>query len=392
MRFNQKLIFKLLFLCSFLFIGVQVFAQDNAANKTVTSSNNMAEILMITIAFLLAFVIWGMGQVLVALGKQALDKSREQNKILSVIMLIGFSLLSLTTNAQDAGDPGKINVVANYGGMDSTSFWMLAMVIFIEVVLIAFMMFSIRRIQNELLPQKVNATTFALKTWWSGLDKKIFTKAIPVEKEADVMLDHNYDGIRELDNALPPWWKYGFMITIVVAFIYLFNFHVFGYGKNPTEEYQEEMAKAQVAKEEYDARNKDKIDELHLKMPDANGLAAGKDIFTTTCFPCHGKQGEGGAGPNLTDDYWLHKGSLSDVYASIKHGYPDKGMQAWEKNYSPKEINNLAGYVKTLKGTNPPNQKAPQGDIFTETIIDSTITKPTATDSLSKTMSWNTKK
>ncbi|MEO6670335.1 MAG: cbb3-type cytochrome c oxidase N-terminal domain-containing protein [Ferruginibacter sp.] len=383
MRFSQKLICKSLFLSSMLFLSTQGYAQDANSTKTVTSSNNLAETFMIIIALLLAFVIWGMGQVLVALGRQALEKSKSQNNILSVILLLGFSLLSFTAGAQDAE---KLNVVTNYGGMNGTGFWMLSIVIFIEIVLIAFLMFSIRRIQTELLPQKAKGKSFDFSSWWSTLDKRIFTKAVAVEKEADVLLDHDYDGIRELDNALPPWWKYGFVITIVVAVIYLFNFHVMGFGKNPIEEYQEEIAQAQVAKEEYDAKNKDRIDESNLKMPDASGIAAGKNIFTTACWACHGKQGEGGAGPNLTDDYWLHKGSLTDVYASIKHGYPDKGMQAWEKNYSPKEINNLAAFIKTLRGTNPPNQKAVQGDLFSEGISDSTISKPAAADSMNKSI------
>lgn len=389
MRFNKNLIFKVILFFSILFAGTQAFAQGTEATKNVTSTNNQAETLMIVIALLLAFVIWGMGQVLVTLGRQSLDKSKDQSKTLPMIMLIGFSLLSPATNAQTAKDAALINAVANYGGMNSTAFWVLAIVIFTELILIAFMLFSITRIQAELLPQKIKKERIVSKTWWSLLDKKLFTKAVAVEKEADILLDHDYDGIKELDNALPPWWKYGFIITIVIAVVYLFNFHVFGYGKNPTEEYQEEMAKAQVAKEEYDASNKDKIDELNLKMPDATGLAAGKAIFTTTCFPCHGKSGEGGAGPNLTDDYWLHKGSLSDVYASIKHGYPDKGMQAWEKTYSPKEINNLAGYIKTLRGTNPPNPKAPQGDLFADAGSDSTMATSAKSEKLDKTVPGN---
>ena len=118
--------------------------------------------------------------------------------------------------------------------------------------------------------------------------------------------------------------------------------------------------------EEYAAKSGNTIDENNIKMPGADGLAKGKEIFTTTCWPCHGKLGEGGVGPNLTDNYWLHKGSLNDIYQSIKHGYPDKGMQAWGKTFSAIEINDLAGYIKTLKGTNPPNAKAPQGDLFTD--------------------------
>ena len=375
MRSINKL--KAIFILSISFIlsVTACFAQDNtAAAKTVTSSNNQVVILMGIIALVLAFVIWGMGQVLITMGKQALEKSK-QDKSFPILMIIGLSLLSLTSNAQTASTTEVVNVVPNYGGMDSTAFWMLVTVIFVEVTVIAFMMFSIKRIQTELLPQKEKQGASPLREWWSKLDKKFFTKAVAVEKEADVMLDHDYDGIKELDNALPPWWKYGFIITVVVGFIYLLNFHVLGYGQNPTEEYQTEMANAKEAKEAFDAKNKDKIDEANLKMPVAEELNAGKEIFTSVCWTCHGKLGEGGAGPNLTDDYWIHKGSLSDVYLSIKHGYPDKGMQSWEKNYSPKQMLAIAGFIKTLRGTNPANPKAPQGDLFTETAAaDSTVT------------------
>lgn len=375
MRSIKKYILPLLLIVPCMLLSLLTSAQDNATSPTVQSSNNQLAILMGIIALVLAFVIWGMGQVLVTLGKQALEKSKQEgSKILTAALLIGFSLLATTAGAQDNTVTEVVKTVPNYGGLDSTAFWILVSVIFIEVAVIFFMLFSIRRIQAELLPPKTKTRSVVLKEWWAKLDKKIFTKAVAVEKEADVMLDHDYDGIRELDNALPPWWKYGFIFTIMVGIIYLLNFHVLGYGKNPTEEYEAEMTNAAEAKALYESKNADKIDEANLKMPDAQGLDKGKDIFTTSCWPCHGKLGEGGAGPNLTDDYWIHKGSLTDIYQSIKHGYPDKGMQSWEKNFSPKEINDLAGFIKTLRGSNPPNAKAPQGDLFTEAVADSVVT------------------
>ncbi len=377
MRFTKRLLTGIGLTLIISFLGNPAIAQNaNATSKNVTSPNNLLETLMVVIALILAFVIWGMGQVLITIGKQALDKNKQQGKILPLVMLVGLSCLSLITNAQDAVKTETTNVIPNYGGLDSTAFWILATVLFIEVIVIGFIMFSIRRIQIELLPQKEKTDSMVFSEWWTGLDKKLFTKAVAVEKEADILLDHDYDGIKELDNALPPWWKWGFIITIGIAFIYLLNFHVFGYGKNPTEEYQEEIAKAQVAHDLYESKNADKIDEANLKIPEAAGLTAGKEIFTSVCWTCHGKLGEGGAGPNLTDDNWIHKGSLTDIYMTIKNGYPDKGMQAWNKNYTPKQMNYLAGYIKSLRGTNPPNPKAPQGDIYVEIAADSTIVNP----------------
>lgn len=395
MRFTKKFLQGTGLTLIISFLGNPVIAQEaGAATKNVTSPNNLLATLMVVIALILAFVIWGMGQVLITIGKQALDKSKQPGKVLPVVMLIGLSFLTLITKAQDAANTETTNIVPNYGGLDSTAFWILATVIFIEVIVIGFIMFSIRRIQDELLPKKEKSTSMVFSEWWTALDKKLFTKAVAVEKEADIMLDHDYDGIKELDNALPPWWKWGFIITIGIAFIYLMNFHVLGYGKNPTEEYQEEIAKALQSKEIFESKNADKIDETNLKMPDAKGLAAGKDIYLSVCWTCHGKLGEGGAGPNLTDDNWIHKGSITDIYMSIKNGFPEKGMQSWNKNYTPIEINYLSGYIKTLRGTNPPNPKAPQGDIFTETVIaDSTVANPVkAGEETKKDTSGNIKK
>jgi cytochrome c oxidase cbb3-type subunit 3 len=224
------------------------------------------------------------------------------------------------------------------------------------------------------MPEKATGTISLakLRKWWQELDKKLLTKATPVEKEMDVLLDHDYDGIKELDNALPPWWKYGFYVTIVIGIIYMTHFHVFGTGKNPTEEYQTEMEFARMAKEEYDAQNKDKIDENNVPMTDAVGIGVGNELFHQPgmCASCHGQMGEGGAGPNLTDDYWIHKGSLNDIYMSIKKGYPDKGMQSWESAFTQKQISQLASYIKSIRGTNPPNAQVPKGDLYVEALKD----------------------
>ena len=354
----------------FLLIGYTLFAQASpAAPSAVTAGSNMLEILLIITAFVLLFVIWGMGQVLVALSRQLLDKTSEASKgaVLSVLVIL--SLLSENAQAQTVAADAAANVIPNYGGISANSFYLLLSIITTEIFAILFLFFSIRRIFVELLPEKSAAAVkkSKLAALWVRLDKKLFTKAIPIEQEADALLDHNYDGIQELDNALPPWWKYGFIITIGFAFVYLLNFHVLGNGKNPTEEYAVEMENAKIAKEAYEANNKDKIDETMVPMADAAGMKIGKDDYIANCIACHGSKGEGGAGPNLTDDYWIHKGSLNDIYHTLKVGYADKGMQSWAIKFSPKEMSEIASYVKMLKGTNPPGAKAPQGDLYDET-------------------------
>ena len=205
----------------------------------------------------------------------------------------------------------------------------------------------------------------AIAKWWSWLDKKYFTRAASLEKEADVLLDHDYDGIKELDNALPPWWKWGFYITIVVAVIYLFRFHITNSGLNPLEEYNKEMQATAEKLDNFKKNSKEAFDEKTVMLADAKGIAEGKKIYTGTCFACHGANGEGNAvGPNLTDKYWLHGGALGEVFKTINNGVPDKGMQAWGRTFSPGDIRNLASYIMSLQGSNPPNAKAPQGNLY----------------------------
>lgn len=213
-----------------------------------------------------------------------------------------------------------------------------------------------------------------LLTWWNELDKKYFTKAAPFEKEADVLLDHDYDGIKELDNALPPWWKWGFYITVIIGVIYLFRFHVTHSGPSPIDEYEKEMNLAAIQLDNYRMSKKESIDETNVTLADAQGIAEGKKIFSGTCIPCHGTNGEGISGPNLTDQYWLHGGSLGNVFKTITYGVPEKGMQPWGKVYSAGEIRNIASFVMSLQGTKPANGKIPEGNLYEPGKISDTST------------------
>ena len=366
----------------FMFITASLAAQTTApaATQQVPSGYNQLAILLMVLIVVLAFVIWGMGQVLTALGKQLVDKNKNTTKILSLILLAGFSLLSQDSMAQNAATTVVVQQLPNYGGLTASAYYMFLTVMGLELIVILFLAFSIRRMYTELLPEKIKPESkdSKLTEWWSKLDQKLFTKAVSVEKEADILLDHDYDGIKELDNSLPPWWKYGFYITIGIAFIYLLNFHVLGIGLNPTQEYNAEMEKAKIEKEIYETNNKDRIDENKVPMADANGIKAGQRLFEANCAACHLKDGGGSVGPNLTDDYWLHKGSLNDIYTTIKLGYPDKGMQAWSGQFSPKEISFLAGFIKSLKGTKPVVAKEQQGEFYIDAVAtdSASVAKP----------------
>lgn len=231
--------------------------------------------------------------------------------------------------------------------------------------ILAFGFFVLGRLSG--LNNSENQKGFSFKTWFNNLNRRVLTKAVAVEKEEDILLDHDYDGIRELDNSLPPWWKYGFYVTILVGILYLLRFHVFHTGPTPEEEYNAEMKIAAAQIEDYRKKSNDMVDEKTVTMGDAASIERGHKIFSSNCFACHGAKGEGGVGPNLTDDYWLHGGTINEVFHTIKYGVPEKGMQSWDKTYSPSQIKDLASFVKSLHGTNPPNAKAPQGDLVAET-------------------------
>jgi cytochrome c oxidase cbb3-type subunit 3 len=184
-----------------------------------------------------------------------------------------------------------------------------------------------------------------------------------LEKETDMLLDHAYDGIQELDNRLPPWWLYGFYVSIFAGVIYLFNYHIFGYSPLMDQAYEIEMAEAQAATEAYLASLALNVDERTVEFVwDAGRLSQGAGLFDKHCKACHAADGGGGVGPNLTDNYWLHGGQISDLFSTIKYGVPAKGMKAWKADLTPTEIQNVATYILSLNGTTPAAPKDPQGN------------------------------
>jgi cytochrome c oxidase cbb3-type subunit 3 len=210
--------------------------------------------------------------------------------------------------------------------------------------------------------------------------KKVYLKLLgskPLEEEHEIILDHNYDGIKELDNDLPPWWLYGFYATIIFGAIYLLRYHVFN-GENQYEELETEYAIANAAIEEYNKTAKDLVDFNSVELlTDASSLAAGKQIFETTCVACHKADGGGGIGPNLTDKYWIMGGDIKNVFKTISEGGRDgKGMISWKQTYKPSEIARVASYVLSLQGTTPAEPKAPEGEIWEDVISE----EPTETN------------
>jgi cytochrome c oxidase cbb3-type subunit III len=204
------------------------------------------------------------------------------------------------------------------------------------------------------------------ESMWMKVSKKL-TRATPVEEEEEILLDHNYDGIKELDNHLPPWWKWLFYITIVWSLIYLLIFHVFDWMPSSAEEYTISIARAEAALEAQKAASPSAaIDENNVTVTtDEAALAQGATIFKRQCAVCHQEDGGGNVGPNLTDNYWIHGGSIKDIFSTIKYGVPQKGMISWESQLSPSDMRDVSSFIKVnLVGSQPANPKAPEGELY----------------------------
>lgn len=180
------------------------------------------------------------------------------------------------------------------------------------------------------------------------------------------LLEHEADGIKELDNLLPRWWVWLFYLCIAFAFLYMGYYHVLGKGDLQIAAYEKEMAigdaikmKAMGAFEAGMASLEPKADEF--------ALAEGKNIYTMNCAPCHREDGGGLVGPNLCDDYWIHGSEFGDNLKVIWNGIPEKGMVSWKGVMKPDEIKAVASYIYTLRGTNPENPKPPENQAPVET-------------------------
>lgn len=204
----------------------------------------------------------------------------------------------------------------------------------------------------------------------SALYKKVanfFIQPQQQEDEGELLLHHDYDGIKELDNNLPPWWVYLFYACIIFSVVYLVRFEIMG-ADNQETELKKEMAQAQIDIAEYKKTAPDLMDENSVTLlTDAANLAAGKAIYTTNCVACHRADAGGQIGPNLTDDQWILGGGIKNVFHTLVNGGRDgKGMISWKGTLKPKQMQEVASYILSLKGTNPKDPKAPEGEVWVD--------------------------
>ena len=184
-----------------------------------------------------------------------------------------------------------------------------------------------------------------------------------IKDDDDLMLDHEYDGIKELDNPLPGWWLATFYITIIFAVVY-YIYYEFAGGPTLDQELSSDLNKIESVQQKAVESMGTKSEENYLAMLDnRQALEQGKTEFLTKCTPCHGAQAQGIIGPNLTDDYWIHgNGKISSILKTINEGVVEKGMPPWKGVIAPELMEKVAVYVYSLKGSNPPGAKPPQGE------------------------------
>lgn len=269
-----------------------------------------------------------------------------------------------------------------------TQFFLL--MVLLLLIAIEMILKSVENVMFQTLSQEAKERYLAARSQSKGWawGKRVYEKLTaskPIAQENEIILDHDYDGIKELDNRLPPWWIYLFYGTIIFGGVYLVRFHVFG-DYTQKEEFEQEMVAAQLAIEEYKKTAKDLIDANTVELlTDASDLQAGQAIFNTNCAVCHKADGGGAIGPNLTDDYWILGGGISNVFHTISEGGRDgKGMVSWKSTLKPGEIAQVASFVISLHGSNPAGAKAAEGDLYTDPNVPA-ATEEENTEDLSKT-------
>ena len=286
--------------------------------------------------------------------------SNKYSKVLGLALCMTPSLLWGATNAES----------------DSWMTWALDNVLIILIAMVvALVMLALWNTVNTMInhetkrvldQQGIEVTSDKLSR--ESIFSKLYNKLsglVPMEKENDLDLGHNYDGIRELDNSLPPWWLYLFYFTIIFGIGYLYIYHYSGIGSSSREAYAADMEQARIQRSAFLFKQANLVNEENVvAVTESGGLEEGQKVFTSLCASCHGQLGEGGVGPNFADRYWIHGGSINDVFKTIKYGVPEKGMISWQTQLQPVTMQQVASYILTLQGTNPPNQKAPQGELY----------------------------
>jgi cytochrome c oxidase cbb3-type subunit 3 len=346
-RYNMKLVN----IAALLLISLTAAAQDRPGPPSELSNPVAIVLLTVIIGLLIAIAILGSAVI------SAMDIYKDRIKKSGITLLL--LLAATSTMAQETVE--KKTPLIN--GLSQTSFYLLITVIALEISVIISLLFTLKILIGIERKKRIKPVVPGkpVITW---LDKLNDTKSVDAVSEADVDMGHDFDGIHELNNPTPPWWRYGFYCSIVFAVVYLWRFQIAHSAPSQLEELAIAETAAAEEKAAYLKNAANNIDEKSVTLlTDPADLAAAQKLFATNCAPCHGPQGQGVVGPNLTDDYWLHGGKINEVFTTIKYGVADKGMKSWKDDFSPRQLAQLASYIKSIHGSNPPNPKEKQGTL-----------------------------
>ncbi len=232
-----------------------------------------------------------------------------------------------------------------------TFFFLICMIVFLVVALLV--------LANAISALKHKDDKDKIKYDNEGLG--FLTNAVSIEDEDAILLDHDYDGIKELDNVLPPWWVWMFYGTIIFAFVYWGAYQTFKIWPLQDEAYAQQMAESEKEVYNYKKENGLLISADNVTfLTDKEDLAKGKELYDGTCMVCHMADGEGSVGPNLTDKYWIYGGTPGDMFTTVSKGRPN-GMPAHESKFNEKQIQQIISYVHSLPFK---EGKAPQGELM----------------------------
>ncbi len=326
-----------------------------AAPKAFTMDTNT---LLIIFAVFLLLPIWILSNTFITTAKRFYEFKIKSGTI-KVLIPFGLLLMSGSLMAQ-------VPPAATTPGLSSNAMTILLLgVIAAELILILFFARKTNDfIQKMFGKESIPASSLDPLTWfkekWASMNFK------PIEEEYKIDTGHSYDGIRELDNIIPPWFTTAFLLTILFAAGYLYRYHIAKSAPMQIEEYKNAVAVAETKHDEFLKTQANAVDENSVTIMTGAALDAGKKTFVTLCAACHKTDGGGLVGPNLTDEYWIHGGALKDLFKTVKYGYPEKGMISWKEQLSPVQIAQVVNYVLTLKGTNPPDAKEKQGELYVD--------------------------
>ena len=339
-------------------------AQDAAPAVAGSGPAMETNYLLLGVAVLQVIIILALSSIMRNLGGNGSAWARRMAVKRAAAGAVVLAFLTWPAEAS-AAVPGTMFLVTT-----ATLFWMLISANLILFVVLLAQLNVLRGMVRTLSGREEEELALAKEAEEPSFADTILhklTQAVDVEHEEDVLMHHEYDGIRELNNVLPPWWLWLFYGTIIWGVVYLVNVHILGVMPLQAEEYEQEMAQAKEDVAAYLAQFSNLVDESNVTVAtDEATLASGESIYKQFCVACHGANGEGGVGPNMTDAYWIHGGGIKNVFKTIKYGVPQKGMISWQSQLKPSEMQAVASYILTLQGTDPPNQKEPQGEIWKE--------------------------